>query len=187
MSDQFWVELAAAAAPDSSLFQGEPSAVGSRREVTLRYQPGVFGVLVNWHNVKADSELDQEAFKIDNSVFAAGFTMRLALFGEKGGALGGSHFLIHLMGQHGRSDYHYSEGPGNGVKHEVAAGTPKSAGFGAGVDYFFPAFFGVWLSGGAGFESNSFKYEIDTDPNGDGKVNIRQTFTFVRLGLAYSI
>lgn len=187
ITDQYWIETAAALSPDSSLFQGEPSAVGRRRELSLRYQPGIFGLLVNWHVVKADSELEQEAFDLYNSIFGAGFSMRVAPFGESGGALGGAHFLVHVIAQYGSSKFHYFEGPAQGAKAEVKAGIPKASGFGAGIDFLFPAFFGVWLTGGGGFESNSFRYDITSDPNGDGKVNIRQTFTFVRVGLSYSI
>lgn len=186
MSDRFWVEAAAGISPDSGMFQGEPSAVAARREVSLRYQHGVFGVLVNYHYLEFDSELDQEAYKVNNSVFAGGFTMRIP-FGDKGGFFGESHLIAHILGQTGRSDFHYYEGPAGGAKTEVTADILKAGGFGAGIDFYFPAIFGLWFFGGGGFESNSFDYKITSDPNNDGKVNIRKTFTFARVGIGFSI
>jgi hypothetical protein len=54
------------------------------------------------------------------------------------------------------------------------------------VDLYVPLVFGLWLSAGGGFETNSFQYKITTDANNDGKVNIKQTFSYVRGGLTYS-
>lgn len=187
MTDQYWVEINGAISPDSNLFHGDSSAVGDRRDVTFRYQYGTLGLLVNWHQLEVDSELDQEAYKVKNSIFGAGLIFRFSPFGDNGGGFfGNSHLVTYLMLQTGRSDYHYFEGPDGGAKSEINADIVKASGFASGIDFYFPAVFGLWFSAGAGFETNSFSYKIETDPNGDGKVNIRQMFTYLRGGLAYS-
>lgn len=186
MDNSFWFEGSAGISPDSGVFHGEGSAVADRRDISVRYQPGIFGLIANWHRGILSWELEQESYNVNNRVFGAGFTLRFAPFGEKGGLLGGSHFVAYFLGQRGRSDYHYYEGPSSGVKSEVSADVVHAYGFSSGVDFYFPAFFGLWLLGGAGWESNAFDYKITTDPNDDGKVNIRQTFTYLRAGLAFS-
>ncbi len=186
MNKKFWIEGAAGIAPDSGIFHGEGSAVADRRDITLRYQYGTFGLLANWHRGILSWELEQESYHVNNRFFSAGFTVRVTPFGDKGGIFGGSHLVGYLMGQMGRSDFHYYEGPPGGVKSEAAAAIVNGSGFASGVDLYFPIFFGLWLTGGGGFESNNFAYKITTDPNNDGKVNIRQTFTYLRAGLAFS-
>lgn len=187
MTNKFWIEGASGIAPDSGVFHGEGSAVADRRDISLRYQHGTFGVLVNWHRANLSWELEQESYSVSNRVYGGGFTVRVSPFGDKGGGLGGSHLVGYLMAQYGRSDFHYFEGPSGGSKTEITAGVVNASGFASGVDYYFPAFFGLWLSAGAGLESNNFSYKkITSDPNNDGKVNIRQTFTYLRAGLALS-
>jgi hypothetical protein len=184
-ADKFWIEGAAGISPDSGVFHGEGSAVADRRDVTIRYQHGTLGLIANWHRLIFDSELEQESYQVNNRIWALGFTFRYILI-EKGGFLGGSHFVGYLMGQSGRSDYHYYEGPSGGAKAEVKADTINASGFSSGVDLYFPVVYGLWFFAGGGWESNSFSYKITTDPNDDGKVNIRQTFTYLRGGLAFS-
>lgn len=186
IKDQFWIEAAAGVSPDSGVFHGEGSAVADRRDITIRYQIGTLGLVANRHTLVFDSELDQEGYNVHNTIYGAGFTVRVAPFGEKSGILGGSHFVAHVMVQTGRSDYHYFEGPGGGTKSEVKADVAKATGFGGGADFYFPAVFGLWLFGGGGWETNNFDYKITTDPNDDGKVNIRQTFSYLRGGLSFS-
>jgi hypothetical protein len=185
-TNRFWLEGAVGNSPDSGIFHGKGSAVADRKDISLRYQSTLFGVVANYHMAQLSSDLDQESYTMNNGIYGLGLTMRWSPFSDKSGVFGGSHFILHVMGQTGRSDYHYNEGPDGGTKAEVTAGIVKATGFALGADYYLAAIYGLWLSAGAGFESNSFDYAITSDRNGNGEVNISQTFTYLRLGLAFS-
>jgi hypothetical protein len=187
MSDPWWIEASAAISPDSGVFHAEDSAVGDRKDLTFRYQPGILGLVVNIHGVTVAAEKEQERYDMHNMVFGLGFTFQITPFGEGGsGFWGGTHLIGKALYLRGRSDYHVYQGPSGGAKTEVAADISHANGVEVGVDGYFPVYYGLWLTAGTGFESLGFSYSVDTDPNDDGKVNMRATFIFLRAGLAFS-
>src|SRR5690606_13770411 len=87
MTGKFWIEGAIGNSPDSGIFHGETSAVADRKDFTLRYQHGALGVLANYHHSRFDSNFQQESYKVNNSIFGLGVTLRWAPFADKSGLL----------------------------------------------------------------------------------------------------
>lgn len=185
-TDAFWISAAAGISPDSGVAHGDASVVGDRKDISLRYQPGLFGVLLNYHSNRFHSALDQESFTVDNSVYSVGTSVRTLMVDESAGAWGGLHLVWNLLYQRGRSDAHAFNGPAGGTHSEVAADIYHADGFAGGVDAHLPLIYGFWVTAGAGLEYLGFQYQVPTDPNGDGRVNIRRTFSYLRAGLAVS-
>ncbi len=187
LSDSWWIEGSAAISPDSGIFHAEDSAVGDRKDISIRYQPGILGLIVNYHSNRVASEKEQERYDMLNTIFGLGFTFQMTPFGDGGGGFwGGTHLVGKVLYLRGRSDYHVYQGPSGGSKTEAAADISHANGVEVGVDGYFPIFYGLWLTAGTGFESLGFSYSVPTDPNNDGKVNMRPTFIFLRAGLAFS-
>lgn len=185
-SQTFWIYGGAGISPDSGVAHGDVSVVGDRKDLSLRYQPDVLGIVFNYHSNRFHSALDQESFTVDNSVYGVGLSIKTLLVDENSGLWGGLHLVSQVAYQRGRSDAHVFNGPAGGVHNEVAADIYRADGVAAGVDAYQRLFYGAWVSAGAGIEHLGFQYQVPTDPNGDGRVNIRRTFSYLRAGLAVS-
>jgi hypothetical protein len=162
------------------------SGFSGRSDLGFRFDSGSWGVLFNWHVFKFDSLNRLNYISGRNSIFAVGGMYRVLQINGGPHFWRGSYLSAQLLVQRGSSHYSASRSANYGSPSvDAASGTVDAWGVGTGAEFYLPLYSGFWTNLGTGVEWMPFKYNLPSDPRGDG-YDTSFVSGYLHAGVSYS-
>lgn len=161
------------------------TGIGSMTDVHLRYNFGRIGVIANWRvqNIHYDDPGD-----VRNSIFGLGATARMITFGSRRAFWRGAFLETQLLVEQGKSNFLIYDHSVTGDQVDLAGGYTSAMGATTGAEFYFPVYFGGWVTLGLGLDWMDWHYvQVPKLRGGYEFSGISNTNIYLRTGLSWSI
>lgn len=122
---------------------------------------------------------------MDNYQWGVGGACQIVSIGKSKKFWRGFHLVGYALAQYGVSHYavYYVS---QGQRHDVLTDVETGAGIATGADFYFPLWWGGWVTGGVGYQSINYNFNEPQYVNGDPFPGLPESSINLRVGLSHS-